>query len=344
MVCALATMPAEALLSDLMSDQCVPARLSELKLVVGEELDELERMEKEVWSILANVTGQSADELRHEVLTGARTAVAYVHKKTFLPAEAKRVTRAQPDDEEARPYLLSSAVASAGRHPSRKRSASSALMVEEDEEEDDEEEDEATKGDDETLGDEVRDLFQELSEKQRELKNSTHTASKDFVIQILGETRKMQATGKAVAGVRASLRRGSAVEAWANDLCMQLAKRYEFSAYGEKHAMRLARSWIHRMEFLYQLYVLTPETEHAYDEEHLARYVPSEDLASCLADLKGTGYKRALEIRSLVPNAAEKMCSGVLVFILSKTTEREKKHSCAWHCGKDFLETMFASS
>eukprot|EP00971_Amphidinium_carterae_P043128 848223-Amphidinium_carterae.1 len=81
LVCALATMPAEALLAELMTDQCVPARLSQLKTLVCEEVDELERIDTEVWTLLARISDQHYDELRHEVLTGARTSVAYVYRK-----------------------------------------------------------------------------------------------------------------------------------------------------------------------------------------------------------------------------------------------------------------------
>eukprot|EP00971_Amphidinium_carterae_P159778 3167899-Amphidinium_carterae.1 len=222
-------------------------------------------------------------------------------------ARGTRATRVQPDDAEARPYLQNATCPKDAQPNRSKRKAPSASTQEHPEEVEEEGEcSQATKGDDETLGAEVRELFTELNEKQKEIKHAHQSSNKDFVIAIIGETRKMQVTGTAVAGVRASLRRGSAVEAWAQEYGMQLAKRFEFSAYGEQWAMRLARSWLHRMEFLYHLHVHTDDPDRAYTDESLRTYKPSLDLTACLAELKGTGYKRAQEIMQLAPRVVEK--------------------------------------
>eukprot|EP00971_Amphidinium_carterae_P173887 3446752-Amphidinium_carterae.1 len=80
-----------------MEDARVPARLGELKRMLQEELDELERIDENTWTTLAFHTTLSAGELRHRVLQAIRTSAAYVHKKSFTLASTLPYSLLQGD-------------------------------------------------------------------------------------------------------------------------------------------------------------------------------------------------------------------------------------------------------
>ena len=161
-----------------------------------------------------------------------------------------------------------------------------------------------------THGDQIRVLFDELAEKQKELKAVNPKEDKDFQITFVGETRSMRKKSAAVAGVKAGLRVGSAAELWAKEFKLQTGARFEISAYGEAWAMRLARAWLHRMSFLYKLWLTSEDPAGPCSKTSMDAYAPSEDLELCLSDLHGPGLKRAKAILSLAPAATASVSSS----------------------------------
>ena len=86
------------------------------------------------------------------------------------------------------------------------------------------------------------------------------------------------------------------------DSNLQTGARFEISAYGETWAMRLARAWLHRMTFLYKLWLSSEHPLGPYSQASLQGYTPSADLDLCLSELRGPGLKRAKAILSLAPS------------------------------------------
>ena len=86
-VCALSSVPAEAVLHELMLDPAVPTRVTELRALIAEEIAELETISVQCWMRLGSIVDMDFQEMKHAVLTSARVAAAYFEKKTLiLPA------------------------------------------------------------------------------------------------------------------------------------------------------------------------------------------------------------------------------------------------------------------
>eukprot|EP00971_Amphidinium_carterae_P344010 6484100-Amphidinium_carterae.1 len=124
-------------------------------------------------------------------------------------------------------------------------------------------------GETEHMSDDIQSMFRELGEEQTTFKNNTVVDSSCFTISLLGEARKMKHTGDAVAGVKASIRPGTDCETWARAFNLQQGSRFEVSKYSQVYATKLARSWVHRMSFLYSLY-WNGSKDKPYDDESLA--------------------------------------------------------------------------
>eukprot|EP00971_Amphidinium_carterae_P330951 6464263-Amphidinium_carterae.3 len=155
-------------------------------------------------------------------------------------------------------------------------------------------------GETEQTGDAIQEMFRELGEEQTVFKDTTHLDESCFTLSLLGEARKMQKTGEALAGVKATIRAGTDCERWARSYNLQQGTRFEVSKFSQVYATKLARSWIHRMSFLYALY-WNGTKDNPYDTENLAMYVPPQDMLDCLANLTGAARNRAVQVRDITP-------------------------------------------
>eukprot|EP00971_Amphidinium_carterae_P177268 3515571-Amphidinium_carterae.1 len=155
-------------------------------------------------------------------------------------------------------------------------------------------------GETEKNGDTIDTMFRALGEEQLVFKDTSVLDDSCFTMSLLGEARKMERTGDAVAGVKASIRLGTACEAWARSYNLQLGSRFEVSKYSQIYATKLARAWIHRMSFLYALYC-NGDKENPYEESKLQTYEAPQDLKDCLDNLKGAARNRAIAVRDIMP-------------------------------------------
>eukprot|EP00971_Amphidinium_carterae_P024970 492907-Amphidinium_carterae.1 len=155
-------------------------------------------------------------------------------------------------------------------------------------------------GETEHNGEAIEDMFRELAQEQSVFKDSAQIDDSCFTLSLLGEARKMQRTGAAVAGIKASIRAGTTCEKWARSYNLQQGTRFEVSKYTQVYATKLARAWIHRMSFLYTLYCNSTSDE-PYTEANLETYVVTQDLQNCLDNLTGAARNRAIAVRDMRP-------------------------------------------
>ena len=95
----------------------------------------------------------------------------------------------------------------------------------------------------------------------------------------------------------------SDAEAWCYLVGLQAAARFELTAYGGAHgAVIMARAWMHRMQFLYNLYMHSG-ADSGYRQSDLDAYVEPADFTAFAADLGGQQAARAAWIRGFVPKA-----------------------------------------
>jgi hypothetical protein len=96
--------------------------------------------------------------------------------------------------------------------------------------------------------------------------------------------------------------KGHASVAFCEQFAMHRSGSFSIALYGEHEGLLLVKAWVHRMEFLMQVWVAAGSlADFQFSAEDLSRYEGPAELVELLACSKSVVSKRAIVVRSLGP-------------------------------------------
>ena len=147
---------------------------------------------------------------------------------------------------------------------------------------------------------EIERVFKLLHDKRVEDDMVEKAELADFRYALLGGSWTMKNRGKAFDAWRGAVR-GKDAEAWCDALKLNHSARFEVTLYTERGAALLAKTWCHRMQFLYDLHLASRKDEVVYTEENLAPWEPSKELGYIIETLPEKAQKRVRGVLGLRP-------------------------------------------
>ena len=148
--------------------------------------------------------------------------------------------------------------------------------------------------------DELADLFAELDFARSSVGDVV--AHNDFQVSVLGGLWTMVNMG---VGYDAYQGRVTTLNSdafhFAVDYGFQRAARYNVSLYGEEGAFVLAKTWVEKAQFFFNLWRAQPNRLYAFSDAELRSWVPSPELEQLIERLEGRAKARALDLRNFAP-------------------------------------------
>lgn len=145
--------------------------------------------------------------------------------------------------------------------------------------------------------DEVEAIYEELERRRRELA-ADHPSGEDFGTTLLGGRWTLRERGDSADVVQGRGRNALAKEFCARRGVPQTA-RFEIAQYTEANAAILARAWCHRMQYFYDLEVVSGGAAYSFAPEDCRAYVEPTELSRLCVDWAGRHKKGSDRIQAL---------------------------------------------
>ena len=144
----------------------------------------------------------------------------------------------------------------------------------------------------------------ELDEKRREMDlRGDRAAASDFPTKLLGGAWTRMHKGKAYDAV-IGIARGGLARRWCAKYKLNMEASFSIARYSEEKAHSLAMEWSRRMQFFFDLYTESGDSEHVYSQGELDGYeedIPWIDFLLA-EDVDSPTWERAQIIRAMVPS------------------------------------------
>ena len=145
-------------------------------------------------------------------------------------------------------------------------------------------------------------VFKHLEAARKECASSDNdVVDKRFNVVLLGGPWLYTKTGRAYDAFKGKAKKDLLVEEWCNMYGLKKSFRADTNMFGMYTASVLAQAWCHKMEYLFELFIVSGSLHYSYSAADLAAYQEPEECTANVRHLTGNAADRVCLLRELAP-------------------------------------------